>query len=129
MRKVSGFTLIELIAVIAILGILGAIAIPKFFDTSAMARTAAANGIKASIESGAALNYSLKAGGGTGASSLQTCAVASLAVLVTGSTTGWSTTGTFGTATATGNANTCTLEYSAGGGTASATVSVIAVSA
>lgn len=129
MRKVSGFTLIELIAVIAILGILGAIAIPKFFDTSTMARTAAANGIKASIESGSALNYSLKAGGGSGALALQTCSIASLAALTTGSTTGWSVTGSFGTSTVTGNTNVCTFEYSAGGGTANVTVNVIAVSA
>jgi MSHA pilin protein MshA len=133
MRRVSGFTLIELVAVIAILGILGAIAIPKFFDLSTASRTSAAQGIRSAIEGGSSMNYAMKASGTSGAVSLQTCGLTgtgNLTNVVSGALTGVSLAGgSFGTTTATGNTNTCTLEYSAGGGTATVTVSVIAVSA
>lgn len=42
MKKLKGFTLIELVTVIAVLGILAGIAIPRFLDLQAQARTAKA---------------------------------------------------------------------------------------
>jgi MSHA pilin protein MshA len=57
MKKVQGFTLIELVVVIAILGILMAIALPKFMGLQADARVAKMNGALATVKASSMLGH------------------------------------------------------------------------
>lgn len=62
MRKsiISGFTMIELVIVIAVLGILSAVAIPKLFNISTDAQTAATSGVAGALGAAAAQNYAVR---------------------------------------------------------------------
>lgn len=65
LKRLRGFTLIELVIVLAILAILAAVAIPKFVDLSKKARKATAESELGALRSAAQLYYASTAVVGT----------------------------------------------------------------
>jgi len=59
MKRLGGFTLIELVVVIALLGILAAFAIPRFASLEREARSATTQGLSGSVRSAAAMAHGL----------------------------------------------------------------------
>lgn len=59
-KNAKGFTIIELVIVIAILGILSAVAIPKLFNITGDAQSAATNGVAGALGAAAAENYAVR---------------------------------------------------------------------
>lgn len=126
----QGFTLIELVVVIVLLGIVGAVATAKFQDLSGAAAQAAVDGVAAELGSASAINYA--AGQVPGGASAVTitgaaydCATAT-ALLQQNAlpSTDYALSGNIACAGA-GTPGTCTVTYTRGTSTFTATASLI----
>jgi MSHA pilin protein MshA len=125
MRKVSGFTLIELVITLSIVAILAATALPKFVNLQNDARTASAASVAGAISSGSAVNYAARLSNTTnGVTTANTCTSAALATILTGGVlpADMVITGTASAAPTFGGTGTCTVSHSAGGTSSTATL-------
>jgi len=123
MRRIEGFTLIELVVVIAILAILAATALPRFIDLQTEARTAAIAGVAGALSSGSAINYAARISGNAAAQAVVSCSTAALSVLLQGGAmpAEFSVSAVGGSGVQ-GTAFTCTVTNSVGGTPATATI-------
>jgi MSHA pilin protein MshA len=80
-RRLSGFTLIEMVVVLVVLAILAAIAVPRFIDLSTQSHNSAAQGVAGSISSGTAINLAARAAGNASAIVVNAANVCTSAIL------------------------------------------------
>lgn len=130
MKKTAGFTLIELIVVIVILGILAATALPRFVDFKSDAATAAVQGVAGALASGTSINYGKYqiSSGAAGVVSISGSTTASVCTPAVSTLQGGALPAGYTVALAGGGCSNgaaqCTVSYTTGGQTYSATAAI-----
>lgn len=130
MKKQNGFTLIELIVVIVILGILAATALPKFINFQDDAADAAVKGVAGGLASASAINYAaVQLNKSATPAHITACSDATMFdMLTSGRPTGYTITNSTACPSTNGLAGVgsvnCTVQYSSGGITKTATASI-----
>jgi prepilin-type N-terminal cleavage/methylation domain-containing protein len=81
-KKIAGFTLVELIIVIAIIGILAVVAIPKLFNITSDAQNNTTEGIAGALSAANAENYAVRVEKNTNGAAVNNCT--SVAALLQG---------------------------------------------
>ena len=129
MKKQAGFTLIELVMVIVILGVLAVTAIPKFIDMKTDAQAAALQGVVGALSSASAVNYAARSAVSSKGSAVAKCSDAAALLQGAALPTNYSFAGTDGdTVVAVGASVACTVTYTSGSTTSTATFTAIGIS-
>lgn len=105
MKKISGFTLVELIIVLVVIAILAVIAVPRFINLTTSGRQNATNSVAASLTAVSAANFAQRTANSGVGSAISNCTQVG-PLLSGGLPSGYSITST---AVSAGSSVTCTL--------------------